>query len=207
MSLARQIFDAHRFEELPGRAAGDDVAPRPDHLLIGPSATAFVLRLADSVMRGLPAATRAIAWWDRPLHAPAPGDDEGRELLDCAARLGIPVLTPIVGACEPAYREALAAPGRLIATCGINGSACGALGVARWRVTPLEAVALLCGAPLAPPHFVTAVLDLTGSLPPGVGGIDVALELVRRADSRDSFLRWRLTAAAALRLRSWVGFS
>ena len=185
-SLARQIFDAHRADGRPGRPPAADSAPRPDHLLIGPSATAFVLRLADSVLRGSPALTRALAWWDRPLNALAPGDDEGRELLECAARLGVPVLTPVAGACEPTYRESLAAPGRLVATCGVDASACGALGVASWRVSPLEAAALLCGAPIIAPPLVVADLRLLGSLPPGVGGIDAALELARRVDAR----RW-----------------
>ena len=184
MSLARQIFHAHRGEASPGRAAPDDVAPRPDYLLIGPSAMAFVLRLADAVSRGSPALTRALAWWDRPLNSIAPGDDEGRELLTCAARLGVPVLTPVAGACEPAYREALAAPGRLIASCGLDVSACGAFGVASFRVTPLEAAALLCGAPITAPRLTTVALRLSGSLPPGVGGVDAALELARRADAR-----------------------
>ncbi len=185
-SRARQIFDAHRADAKPGRPAPIDHAPRPDHLLIGPTATAFVLRLADSVLRGSPSLTRALAWWNRPLNALAPGDDEGRELLECAARLGVPVLTPVAGACEPTYREALAAPGRLVASCGVDASACGALGVASWRVSPLEAVALLCGAPITAPLLAIADLRLLGSLPPGVGGIDAALELARRTDAR----RW-----------------
>src|SRR2546426_8487750 len=120
MSLARQIFEAHRASAAPGRATSETPALSPDHLLIGPGATAFVLRLADAVLRGSPPGVKAIAWWERPLLAPAPGDDEGRELLDCAGRLGVPLLTPVAGACEPGFRESLAAPGRLIAACGLD---------------------------------------------------------------------------------------
>src|SRR2546423_1744932 len=49
MSLARQIFEAHRASAAPGRATSETPALSPDHLLIGPGATAFVLRLAPGV--------------------------------------------------------------------------------------------------------------------------------------------------------------
>src|SRR5258706_7712121 len=178
-SLAQQILESRRDEIAPGRPSSP---PRPDVLLIGPAAVPFVLRLADSVLRGAPPAVRAIAWWDGPVLGPAPGDDEGRELFECAARLGTPLLTPVAGACEPAFREALAAPGRLVASCAIEATACGALCACVWRVSSLEAAALLCGAELSPPDPGAARLVLRGSLPPGVGGIDVALEFARHAD-------------------------
>jgi aconitate hydratase len=186
MSLARQIFEAHRAGAAPGRAAPEGAALEPDQLLIGPGATAFVLRLADALLRGAPPSVKAIAWWERSLLAPAPGDDEGRELLECAARLGVPLLAPVAGACEPVFREALAAPGRLIATCAMEAAACGALGAVCWRVSPLEAAALLCGASVAPSEPAVARLVLVGGLAPGVGGVDAALEFARRTDLR----RW-----------------
>ena len=183
-SLSRQILDAHRADTMPGRAPDERIAPRPDHLLIGPGSAAFVLRLAAAVLRGAPAGVKALAWTDRSLTAPAPGDDEGRELIDVAARLSVPLLAPVAGACEPTYREALAAPGRLVATCGMGAHASGALGVMTWRVTPLEAAALLCGAPVAPPQRPAARLLFDGGLPPGCGGLDAALEFIRRSDLR-----------------------
>ena len=183
-SLSRQILEAHRADPMPGRAPDERIAPRPDHLLIGPGSAAFVLRLADAVLRGAAPALRSLAWVERSLTAPAPGDDEGRELIDIAARLGVPLLAPVAGACEPTYREALAAPGRLVATCGMGANACGALGVMSWRVTPLEAAALLCGAPVSPPQARATRLLLAGGLPPGCGGLDAALEFARRSDLR-----------------------
>src|SRR5262245_9840965 len=123
-SLARQILEAHRGDATPGRTRSGPPPLGPDHLLIGPGAAPFVLRLADAVLRGAPPALKAIAWSERPLHAPQPGDDEGQELIACARRLGVPLVAPVAGACEPAYRESLAAPGRLVAACALDAAAC-----------------------------------------------------------------------------------
>jgi len=179
MSVYAQIVDAHRAGS--GRLVPP---PRPDVLLVGPADTAFVLRLADAALRGAPAAVRTIAWWERPLAAQAPVGDDDRELLERAARLGVPVLAPVAGACEPAYREALAAPHRLVAACGIDAAAAGAFGAAVWPVTPLEAAALMCGGHPRTPGPRTVALVLAGSLPPAAGGVDAALGFASRTDPR-----------------------
>src|SRR5438093_811520 len=101
-TLTESVLDQHAVPRAPG-----DIRPQPageapvvpDFLLLGPQVSEFVLPLADAVLAGA-APLRTVAWTARPLPAGA-GDEEGRMLEDAAARLGVPLVSSIAGACEP----------------------------------------------------------------------------------------------------------
>ncbi len=181
-TLTASVLEQHTVPRASGEPRAEpsaEPAVVPDFLLLGPQASEFVLPLADAALGGAAAPLRAVAWTARPLPAAA-GDEEGRTLGECAARLGVPLVSSIAGACEPLFREAAAAPGRLVAVCDIGEESLGAFACLVRRVSPIEATAALCGSPLrgaAPGAFR---VTLHGGPPPGVRGVDVALELARR---------------------------
>jgi hypothetical protein len=187
-SLTSALLEQHRDTE-PGRAATSATPPlrvAPDVVLLGPTVASFVVSLADARLGGAGARVRAIAWPERSLGARV--DGEAKTLVESAARLGVPLLTAVGDACEPAFRETAAAPGRLAAVCGLDDEALGALGTLAVRVTALQAVAALSGGLLRTPARALVRWQCDGDLAPGVRGADVGLELARR---------WRTARPAA----------
>jgi aconitate hydratase len=188
-TLLDQIVEAHEpSRRAPsGRRGEARDGVRVDHVLLGETAAPFVLRVCEEREDGPRRGPRALAWTGRPYSSAAPqADPEIGHLMERARRLGVEVVWPVHGATDPAYRERAAAPGRLAAAAGLEDSAAGALGTLVLRVGALEGAALLAGLPLRETPHASGAIELTGRLPAGLSGADLALEVLRLGAPREA---------------------
>jgi aconitate hydratase len=97
------------------------------------------------------------------------------------AALGLGMLVPRLGQGDTwvLHRERLAAPGRMV-WCAGRLAACGAFGMLALGTDALLAAAVLAGGPVTLEAPRVLGVGLAGTLPPGVGGVDLALALLVR---------------------------
>ena len=184
-TLTEIIVEAHRASGTPGGwargAAADCVV---DHVLVGDRAAGFVLSAFEAAGERVPRVECAVVWTRPRTLAPAHvGEEDLHRLLEQAQACGIQSAHTVHGACDPAYRERGAAPGRLAAAVRLGEMSAGALGCLVLPVGGLEAAATMAGrGPRVEPRPVVGV-DLEGTLPSGACGADVALRLAARLEA------------------------
>ena len=181
-SLTRSLIEAHLLEA-PASAAwpnGGELVLGVDHVVAGGGAALLTLAAFASLRRPRVAVDLALACADRGGAAVFDDAEALRELKEAALGHGVWFSRPGHGRCDLVHRERFAAPGRLSLVAGRRTPSAGALGALSLMAGPLEAAAALGGAPhlLAWPGLLA--VNLRGSLSSWVGGLDVALELLRR---------------------------
>jgi aconitate hydratase len=199
--LTDTILDQHR-------KSPRDREPKPAHVLLGPSAARFVLPLIASLEPDAMPDLGVWAWTDRAASASAL--DEVAELLEVARGLRISVSPAVAGACETTFRESVAAPCRLVVTCGMPDVALGALGVLACATSPLEAAALLRGRSSFAFQQRRVQVDMRGRPMVGIDGSDAALEMLRRqppARWTDAWLECVGAGVSALPIASRIAFA
>jgi len=161
---------------MPPERERDAVLPRVDQVLLGRDHAPLAVALLERAGVGRPRVRTVLAETGRGDGGETPGDADWRRL---ALARGMLLPRPGHGAAEVLHRERLAAPGRLVLCAGpLPG--CGAFGMLALGADALEAAAVLAGGgqTLRTPRVLA--VELSGLLPRGVGGADLALALLAR---------------------------
>ncbi len=164
-----------------GTAAEGELALTPDHAVITERAGQLVL----PALRRLPVDRVRIALvllCADPRRTPGSLEAAGpvADLLEAARALGFHVAPPGTGHAEAVYFDRCAAPARLVLASGESVAAAGALGTLAFECGELELAAVLAGGTLHRPVPESIGVVLRGTLPPGLSGLDAALEVGRR---------------------------
>jgi aconitate hydratase len=174
--LTQVLLEAHGLAAMPPERERDAVLPRVDQVLLGRDHAPLAVALLERAGVGRPRVRTVLAETGRGDGGETPGEADWRRL---ALARGMLLPRPGHGAAEVLHRERLAAPGRLVLCAGpLPG--CGAFGMLALGADALEAAAVLAGGEqtLRTPRVLA--VELSGLLPRGVGGADLALALLAR---------------------------
>lgn len=177
-TLLRALLDAH------ARGRGDPEDPRdalelaPDQALVGGASSALTLA-AFAAAGGRRVRMPALACATRATNASIDADREGERARAWRAA-GASFAPAGTGRASVLHRDRHAAPGRLALVAGTDAAPSGAFGALALRVSDVELASALAAGTLSIAEPRTIGVVLTGELPAGCGGQDLAFELSRR---------------------------
>jgi len=178
LGLVRVVLESHGLAgKVPEREAGAETR-RVDQMLLGSEEAPLVVAVLERA--GVETARVSPVVVDPGRSAGAGEAEPASDWRRGALGLGLLVPRPGHGDPRVLHRERLAAPGQLV-LCAGRLAACGALGMLALKADALVAAAVLAGGPFTlevPPRVIG--VELTGELPAGTGGVDLALALLSR---------------------------
>jgi len=184
ISLTRGLVEA-RLAPAPGRgrvaAPGAEIALRPDHALMNLGSASLVFQAFEASGAAGVAGEMSLAcaeWATAPTAFEA--GDELLYVQSAARRYGVHFSRPGNGRADHVYAARFAAPGRTVLSCAPGCAAAGALGALALAVSEVELAASLAGAPHVARMPEVWAIRLLGTLPPGVGAHDLAMDIARR---------------------------
>jgi aconitate hydratase len=175
--LVRAVLESHGLEGAAAERAADELILRPDQVLLGSEEAPLVVAALERAGVDSVRVRPVLAGSGR---ASGGGEAEPEPHWQRAAvGLGMLIPRPGQGEIENLHGERLAGPGRLMLCTG-RLPASGAFGMLALGVDALVAAAVLAGGPHTRRSLSVLGVDLTGVLPGGTCGVDLALALLLR---------------------------